>query len=182
MEHRQTLAEELAMMVHEREEQAEGHDHEHHCHHDHDHEDGHCCHHDHDHEEGHCCHHGHDHEEGHCCHHHHHADEVFTSWGVETPKKFTEDFIRQTLEELEGGEQGTILRAKGIVPTPEGQWLHFDYVPGEIDVRTGPAAVTGRLCVIGAQLDEAGLARLFGVVSNAHSRLCVHRLPGRRED
>ena len=175
MEHRQTLAEELAMMVHERDEQAEGHDHEHHCHHDHDHEDGHCCHHDHDHEEGHCCHHGHDHEEGHCCHHghdheeghcchhHHHADEVFTSWGVETPKKFTEDFIRRTLDELEGGEQGTILRAKGIVPTPEGQWLHFDYVPGEIDVRTGPAAVTGRLCVIGAQLDEAGLARLFGV-------------------
>ena len=187
MEHRQTLAEELAMMVHEREEQAEGHDHEHHCHHDHDHEDGHCCHHDHDHEDGHCCHHDHDHEDGHCCHHdhdhedghcchhdhdhedghcchhRHHADEVFTSWGVETPKKFTEAFIRQTLAELEGGEQGTILRAKGIVPTPEGQWLHFDYVPGEIDVRTGPAAVTGRLCVIGAQLDEAGLARLFGV-------------------
>ena len=174
MEHRQTLAEELAMMVHEREEHGEehhchhghhDHDHEdgHCCHHDHDHEDGHCCHHDHDHEDGHCCHHDHDHEDGHCCHHRHHADEVFTSWGVETPKKFTEAFIRQTLAELEGGEQGTILRAKGIVPTPEGQWLHFDYVPGEIDVRTGPAAVTGRLCVIGAQLDEAGLARLFGV-------------------
>ena len=153
------------------------HDHdedEHCCHHDHDHdEDEHCCHHDHDHDEdGHCCHHDHDHDhEDGCCghdhhHHHHHghdADEVFTSWGVETPKVFTEAAVRVALEGLDSGSFGMILRAKGIVPAEDGTWLHFDFVPGEIDLRRGPAAVTGRLCVIGSQLDEQGVAHLFGV-------------------
>lgn len=156
-------------------------EHEHHCchHHDHDDEDEHHCHHHHDHDEDddehehHCCHH-HDHDEDedehehHCCHHHHHhghdADEVFQSWGVETPKKFTEEEIRNALAALDNGETyGIVLRAKGIVPTADGTWLHFDHVPGEIDVRTGTAAVTGRLCVIGSKLDEKALAALFGV-------------------
>ena len=155
-------------------------EHEHHCchHHDHDDEDEHHCHHHHDHDEDddehehHCCHH-HDHDdhdededEHHCCHHHHHhghdADEVFQSWGVETPKKFTEEEIRNALAALDNGETyGIVLRAKGIVPTADGTWLHFDHVPGEIDVRTGTAAVTGRLCVIGSKLDEKALAALF---------------------
>ena len=165
-----------------------GHDHHHHHHghdvhemqehhhHDHD-EDEHCCHHDHDHE-GHChhdhdehdhCHHDHDHDEHECCghdHHHHHghdADEVFTSWGVETPKVFSEADVRAALEALDSGKYGMILRAKGIVPGTDGQWIHFDFVPGEIDLRHGAAAVTGRLCVIGSKLDEQGVAQLFGV-------------------
>ena len=157
-------------------------EHEHPCchHHDHDDEDEHHCHHHHDHDEDddehehHCCHH-HDHDdhdededEHHCCHHHHHhghdADEVFQSWGVETPKKFTEEEIRNALAALDNGETyGIVLRAKGIVPTADGTWLHFDHVPGEIDVRTGTVAVTGRLCVIGSKLDEKALAALFGV-------------------
>ena len=158
-------------------------EHEHPCchHHDHDDEDEHHCHHHHDHDEDddehehHCCHH-HDHDdhdededEHHCCHHHHHhhghdADEVFQSWGVETPKKFTEEEIRNALAALDNSETyGIVLRAKGIVPTAGGTWLHFDHVPGEIDVRTGTAAVTGRLCVIGSKLDEKALAALFGV-------------------
>ena len=159
---------------------------EHHCcghHHDHDHhhEEGHCgCghHHDHDHhhEEGHCgCghHHDHDHhhEEGHCgCghhhdhdHHHHHADEVFTSWGVETTKKFTAEQIKDVLHQLDSGKYGTVLRAKGIVAGQDGSWIHFDYVPEEYDVRLGSAAVIGKLCVIGSQLTEAQIAELFGV-------------------
>ena len=91
-------------------------------------------------------------------------DEVFQSWGVETPKKFTEEEIRNALAALDNGETyGIVLRAKGIVPTADGTWLHFDHVPGEIDVRTGTAAVTGRLCVIGSKLDEKALAALFGV-------------------
>ena len=158
------------------------HDHEHHhheegeccCgHHDHEHE-----HHHHDHEEHHCCgghgHHDHEHhhhEEGHCCcgghghhdHHHHHADEVFTAWGVETAKKFTEGEIQAALLSLDTGRFGIVLRAKGIVPCADGGWIHFDYVPGETNVRMGGAAVTGKLCVIGAQLDEFGVAKLFGV-------------------
>ena len=151
------------------------HDHDGHCcHHDHDHDhDEHCRHHDHDHDhDEHCCHHDHDHEDG-CCghdhdhhHHHHHghdADEVFTSWGVETPKVFTEAAVRAALEALDSGSFGMILRAKGIVPAEDGTWLHFDFVPGEIDLRRGPAAVTGRLCVIGSKLDEQGVAHLFGV-------------------
>ena len=151
------------------------HDHEEHHHH-HDHEEGHhCCGHHghhHDHEEGHhCCgHHGHhhDHEEGHCgCghhgHDHHHADEVFTAWGVETHKKFDAETISKALVALDSGEYGMILRAKGIIAANDGTWIHFDYVPGEHNVRTGSAAVTGKLCVIGANIDEGGLIWLFGV-------------------
>ena len=115
-------------------------------------------------------HHHHDHDE-HCdcgCdhdhhHHHHHADEVFSSWGVETAHKFTRESIQQILETLEEGGCGVVLRAKGIVAAEDGSWLHFDYVPGETEVRTGSAAVMGRLCVIGSKLDEAGIAALFGV-------------------
>ena len=132
------------------------HDHEHH--HDHDHE---CCHdHDHDHEHEH--HHDHD---GHCCcgHHHHHADEVFTSWGVETAKKFSQEAIEAALTELDGEKYGIVLRAKGIVPAADGTWIHFDFVPGEHNIRIGGADITGKLCVIGSKLDEQGLAQLFGV-------------------
>ena len=88
---------------------------------------------------------------------------MFTSWGVETPKVFTEAAVRAALEALDSGSFGMILRAKGIVPAEDGTWIHFDFVPGEIDLRRGPAAVTGRLCVIGSQLDEPGVAHLFGV-------------------
>ena len=167
------------------------HDHEEHDHEEHDHEEGHCCghHHDHDHEEGHCCghHHDHDHEEGQCCGHHHdhdheehdehctcgchdhdhahhhHADEVFTSWGVETAKKFDKAFLEAALKELDSGKYGMILRAKGIVPAPDGTWIHFDYVPEEENIRLGGADITGKLCVIGSKLDEKGIAALFGV-------------------
>ena len=143
-----------------------GHDHEHHhdehrdCGHDHEHHhDEHCgCGHDHEHHHDEHCGCGHDHE-----HHHHHADEVFTSWGVETPKKFSQEEIGHILEELDSGEYGIILRAKGIIPGKDGKWIHFDHVPGEADIRTGGAGVTGRLCVIGSKLDEQGVARLFGV-------------------
>ena len=150
------------------------HDHEHHHHH----EDGHCCgHHDHEHhhhEDGHCCgHHDHEHhhhEEGHCCcghdhhdHHHHHADEVFTSWGVETAKKFTQKDIEIALRKLDTGAYGMVLRAKGIVACADGGWIHFDYVPGEGDIRMGSAGVIGKLCVIGSNLDEYGVAATFGV-------------------
>ena len=165
------------------EEEAHHHHADHCCcgHHDHEHhhdEDGHCCgHHDHDHhhyEDGHCCgHHDHDHhhdEDGHCCghhdhdhHHHHHADEVFTSWGVETARKFTAADIEKALEALDSGEYGLVLRAKGIVPCADGGWIHFDYVPEEHNVRMGGADVTGKLCVIGAQLNEQAVAALFGV-------------------
>ena len=144
------------------------HDHEHHHHHDHEHrhhhEEGCCCGHDHDHE------HHHHHEEGCCCghdhgheHHHHHADEVFTSWGVETARKFTAQQIEDALAKLDTQAYGFVLRAKGIVAGTDGTWIHFDYVPGERNVRTGSAAVTGKLCVIGASLDEAHIAQLFGV-------------------
>ena len=98
-----------------------------------------------------------------CHHHHHHADEVFTSWGAETPKTFTEADIDRVLTALDGGEYGAILRAKGIVPCEGGKWLHFDYVPQEHEVRFGPADYTGRLCVIGSNLDEGKLAELFGL-------------------
>ena len=149
------------------------HDHDEHCTcgcHDHDHDHHHHEHHHHEHDE-HCdCgheHHHHDHDE-HCncgCHdhHHHHADEVFTSWGVETHKKFTMEAIRTALETLDKGEHGMVLRAKGIVAAEDGSWIHFDFVPGEIDLRTGSADVTGKLCVIGSKLDEAAVAKLFGV-------------------
>ena len=137
------------------------HDHEHHHHHDHD-EHCECGCHDHEH------HHHHDHDE-HCncgCHdhdhHHHHADEVFTSWGVETPKKFTEGAIHEILEELDSGEYGKVLRAKGIVNGENG-WIEFDYVPEEHEIRAGHPDYTGRLCVIGAELDEGKLKTLFGL-------------------
>ena len=143
---------------HHHDDDEDDHDHEHHHHHDHDHEEyEHHHHHDHDGDECDdpdcCC---HDH------HHHHHADEVFTSWGVETPKTFTAQGIDHILEELDSGEYGKILRAKGIV-NGEGGWLEFDYVPEEHDVRPGHPDYTGRLCVIGAELKEDALKTLFGV-------------------
>ena len=165
------------------------HEHHHHHHDDDDEHDHHCCHHHHDDDDDedehehhhhnhddddedehdhHCCHHHHDddddedeHEHHH--HHHHHADEVFTSWGVETAKKFDKAAIEAALHELDSGKYGTILRAKGILPAVDGTWIHFDYVPEECNVRTGSADITGKLCVIGSKLDEAGVAALFGV-------------------
>ena len=160
----------------------EEHEHEHHCgcgHHHEEHDHGHhCCgHHHEEHEHEHHCGCGHHHEEHehhhhehgeHCScgchdHDHHHADEVFTAWGVETAKKFTKGTIEAALASLDSGRFGFVLRAKGIVPAEDGTWIHFDYVPEEQNIRTGGAAVTGKLCVIGAQLDEAGVAALFGV-------------------
>ena len=167
----------------------EAHDHDHeHCHHHHDHDDDddhdhdRCCHH-HDHEEEHDHDHDHDHDEHDhdhehhhhhdgeecddphcgCHHHHHHADEVFTSWGEETVKPFAEEQLHHILSALDSGDYGQIVRAKGIVPNGEGKWLHFDYVPEELEVRFGPADYTGRLCVIGANLDEHKLHELFGL-------------------
>jgi len=150
--------------------------HEHHHHHDHDEdEEGHeHHHHHHDHdedEEGHEHHHHHDHdEEGHEHHHHHHhhhhghdADEIFTSWGVETPKSFPAAELERILAALDSGAYGKIVRAKGIVSGGDGKWLHFDYVPEEHEVREGAADVTGRLCVIGGELAEDKLKELFGV-------------------
>ncbi|MBP3493337.1 MAG: GTP-binding protein [Oscillospiraceae bacterium] len=148
---------------HEHEHHQHEHDdecHEHHHHHEHHHDDE-CCHHEHEHHhehDEHCTCGCHDHD-----HHHHHADEVFTSWGAETPKQFTESELQRILEELDGGEYGVILRAKGIVPAADGKWLHFDYVPEEHEVRYGSADYTGRLCVIGAKLNEHKLRHLFGV-------------------
>lgn len=156
---------------HDDDEDDDGHEHEHH-HHDHDehehhHDHGEECgcghdheHHHHDHDE-----HDHDHECG-CGHHHHHhghdADEVFTSWGMETAKKFTEDGLRAALTALEDeAKYGAVLRAKGIVAASEGEWIHFDYTPGEINIRRGSAGVTGRLCVIGHELHEDAVAELF---------------------
>ena len=151
------------------------HDHEEHeHHHDHDHEE-HEHHHDHDHEE-HEHHHDHDHEEhehhhdhdGHCCcghdhgHGHHHADEVFTSWGMETPDKYTKEELQNMLDALEDKEKyGFILRAKGMLPSENG-FIHFDYVPGESEIRDGSAEYTGKICVIGSELKEDALKELFG--------------------
>ena len=150
---------------HDDDEDDDGQEHEHHHHdhdeHDHEHECGHDHeHHHHDHDE-----HDHDHECG-CGHHHHHhghdADEVFTSWGMETAKKFTEDGLRAALTALEDeAKYGAVLRAKGIVAASEGEWIHFDYTPGEINIRRGSAGVTGRLCVIGHELHEDAVAELF---------------------
>jgi len=184
----------LAHMRAEHEADEAEHEHEHHHHHhDHDeeeHEHGHCCHHhdhddddddDHDHE--HCCHHHHDedeHDHDHhhhhhdgkecddphcgCHHHHHHADEVFTSWGTETVKAYSEAELEHILTALDSGEYGAILRAKGIVAAADGgQWLHYDFVPEEHQVRRGPADYTGRICVIGSQLKEDKLSQLFGL-------------------
>ena len=147
-----------------------GRDHDHEHHHDHDDHDEHeheHHHHDHDHDHGEGCTcgcHDHDHDEHDGHHHHHHADEVFSSWGVETPKKFTEAALRAMLDELaDSGRFGTILRAKGFVDAADGEWIYFDYVPGEADIRRGNAAVTGRLCVIGSKLNEAALKELFEI-------------------
>ena len=160
------------------------HDHEHHhhhegecCHHDHEHHhEGECCHHDHEHEHDHhheeeCCHHDHDHEhhhEGECCHHdhdhhhHHHADDVFTSWGAETPRKYTEDEVKEALDKLANtDEYGIILRAKGMLPDVNGEWIYFDLVPGEYEIRKGNPDYTGRICVIGTNPDEEQLKKLF---------------------
>ena len=152
-------------------------EHEHHHHHDHDDEDEHE-HHDHDHEEemevdedGDRIYHTHDYQEAHGGHHHHHhhhhhhghdADEVFGSWGMETPSRFTADEITGILKELENEEKyGYVLRSKGMVQSPDGSWIHFDYVPEESEVRTGAADVTGKICVIGAKLNEEALEKLF---------------------
>lgn len=136
---------------HDHDHEHEHHDHEHH--HDHDH-----CEHEHDHEHEH--HHDHDH---HHHHHGHHADEVFSSWGVETTHTFTAEQLEKILTALDGGEYGAVLRAKGIVNGGDGVWYHFDYVPEDHQVRTGPADYTGRLCVIGSGLREEGLRALFEV-------------------
>jgi len=151
---------------HDDDEDDDGHEHEHHHdhdEHDHDHECG--CGHDHEHHHHEHDEHDHDHECG-CGHHHHHhghdADEVFTSWGMETAKKFTEDGLRAALTALEDeAKYGAVLRAKGIVAASEGEWIHFDYTPGEINIRRGSAGVTGRLCVIGHELHEDAVAELF---------------------
>ena len=157
---------------HDDDEDDDGHEHEHHHHdhdehdhdeHDHDHECG--CGHDHEHHHHDHDEHDHEHECG-CGHHHHHhghdADEVFTSWGMETAKKFTEDGLRAALTALEDATKyGAVLRAKGIVAASEGEWIHFDYTPGEINIRRGSAGVTGRLCVIGHELHEDAVAGLF---------------------
>ena len=188
-----SLADELlAHMRAEHEADEAEHEHEHHHHHhDHDedeHDHGHCCHH-HDHDDDddddheHCCHHHHDedeHDHDHhhhhhdgeecddphcgCHHHHHHADEVFTSWGTETVKAYSEAELEHILTALDSGEYGAILRAKGIVAAADGgQWLHYDFVPEEHQVRRGPADYTGRICVIGSQLKEDKLSQLFGL-------------------
>ena len=180
-----SLADELlAKMRAEHEADEEEH---HHHHHDDEDEHEHCCHH-HDHDDDdddhdHCCHHHHDHDEDEhehhhhhhdgeecddpacgCHHHHHHADEVFVSWGAETVKPFTEDELEHILTALDGGEYGAILRAKGIVAAADGgQWLHYDFVPEEHQIRRGPADYTGRLCVIGSGLKEDKLQELFGL-------------------
>ena len=133
---------------------AEEHHHHHHHDHDHDHE------HHHDHDHGEC-------DDPNCSchdHHHHHADEIFQSWGVETTKKYSQEDIKAALAALEDeAKYGIILRAKGIVAAKEGQWIHFDYVPGEPDVRTGAAETIGKLCVIGSKINESAIAGLFGV-------------------
>ena len=190
MEKRNTLEAELELLKEESRHEHHHHDDdddEHECcgHHHHDDDDDECCcgHHHHDDDDECCGHHHHDgddgeehehhhhHDGGECddpeceCHHHHHhhADEVFTSWGVETPKAFTMDELKADLAALDDGEKyGAVLRAKGIVKG-EGCWIHFDYVPGESNIRTGSASVMGRLCVIGSKLNEHELSKLFGV-------------------
>ena len=185
MEHPVSLADELLKEEHEHHHHHDdecgcGHDHDHEHHHDHDEECS--CGHDHDHEHHHhdhdeCgCGHDHDHEHHHhdhddeCgCghhhdHHHHHADEVFTSWGRETIKKFTREGLEKMLESLSASEEyGVILRAKGMLPAEDGTWIYFDMVPEETEIREGSPEYTGRLCVIGSKLNEEKLAKLFGV-------------------
>ena len=180
MEHPVSLADELLNEEHEHHHHHDdecgcGHDHEHeHHHHDHDDEDDHEHeHHHHDHDDECGCGHDHEHEHHHdhddeCgCghHHHHHADEVFTSWGRETIKKFTREGLEKMLESLSASEEyGVILRAKGMLPAEDGTWIYFDMVPEETEIREGSPEYTGRLCVIGSKLKEDKLAELFGVV------------------
>ena len=151
-----SLADELLAKM-RAEHEADEEEHHHHHHHDDEDEHEHCCHH-HDHDDD-------DDDHDHCCHHHHHhADEVFVSWGAETVKPFTEDELEHILTALDGGEYGAILRAKGIVAAADGgQWLHYDFVPEEHQIRRGPADYTGRLCVIGSGLKEDKLRQLFGL-------------------
>lgn len=144
----------------------DGEEHDGHCHHDDEKHDGHCHHHDEEHD-GHCHHHDEEEHDGHGHHHHdhhghHHADEVFTSWGKESPVKYTREKIEGILAALDSGEYGVVLRAKGMVPAEDGTWIYYDYVPGEIDVRAGRPEVTGKICVIGSKLDEHRLEELFG--------------------
>ena len=141
--------------AHHAKEEAE-HEHEHH-HHDHDEDHVHEHHHEHD-ENCTCGCHDHDHDHH---HHHHHADEVFTSWGIETPNTYSAEDIEKILTALDSGEYGAILRAKGMVPAPDGTWVYYDYVPEEHDIRSGKPEVTGKICVIGSKLDEDKLAELF---------------------
>lgn len=187
MTQKNTLDDELSALLEEANHHHHHHhdhdeeEHEHHCcHHDHDHDDEEHEHHHHDHDhneeehEHHCCHHDHDeeeHEHHHdhgpdctcgCHDHHHHADEVFTSWGIETPAAYTVEEITNALNALGDEESyGMILRAKGIVAGTDGNWIHFDYVPGVPDVRTGCAGTIGRLCVIGSKISEEAIAKLF---------------------
>ena len=168
MEHRSTLASELE---HLEKEAHHHHDHKHHHH------DGECCHHEHEHHHhDECCHHEHEHhhheydEHGNCScghhhdHHHHHADEVFVSYGTETTKKFNEADLKAALDSFANvNDYGMILRAKGIVAGDDGRWIHFDYIPGEPDVRNGSAGVIGRLCVIGSKLNKNALSDALGV-------------------
>lgn len=157
MENKDSLKEELARLAAEQAEHDEAHHHHHHDH-DHEHEE-----HDHDHEShGHIHHHHHHHDDGCSCGHDHDADEIFESWGAETPRKYTEEEVTGALAGLDEGEKyGIVLRAKGIVPCTDGSWIHFDYVPGEQNIRRGPAGITGRLCVIGSELKEHDLDHLF---------------------
>ena len=184
MERRDTLSAELEHLKAEAAEDDDEDEHEHHHHHHDDDEHECCCGHHHHHDDDddddddeheHEHHHDHDehdhehdeHDHDHCCghhHHHHHADEVFTSWGTETPRKYTDDEIRTALDALINEHRyGVVLRAKGIVPATDGGWIHFDYVPGESDVRRGSAQVTGRVCVIGSHLAEDALKELFHI-------------------
>ena len=177
---------EAELMAELKEQREHDHEHEHH-HHDHD---GECCHHDHDHHhedeeehehehhhhdhDGECCHHDHDHhhEHGEDCtcgchdhdhdHHHHHADEIFGSWGMETPDQYSKEDLEKILEALEDDDRyGMVLRAKGMVPCTEGGFIYFDYVPGESNIRPGKPDVTGKFCVIGSKLKEEALKELF---------------------
>ena len=175
MEKKNTLEAELALLEKEAHEHHHHHDHDEECccghdhdheHHHHDHDEECSCGHDHDHEH----HHHHDHDEECCCghhhghdHHHHHADEVFTSWGVETTRKFSVEEIEDILSQFTSGIYGAVLRAKGIVEGQDGKWIHFDYVPGEENVRLGAASTMGRLCVIGSKIDTSAMKALFGV-------------------
>ena len=178
MEHQDLIMkEEMEHLMEEHDHDHHDHDHDHHdhehcCDHDHDHDHHDHDHHDHDHDHDHHDHHDHDHGPDCTCgchdhdhdHHHHHADEVFSSWGKETPHKYSEEQLREILTRLSDDDEcGIILRAKGILPCTDGTWLHFDMVPEEFEVRHGEADYTGRLCVIGSHLNEEELAKVFGL-------------------